>query len=190
MPFQLSLPGLAAGLPINTANVEQNLTDLWAYPDVPSAALCTHAKLIGAAGEALVDSMLMRLGLISIPLPEAFPADRLILHSEGLISLQIKTCSTARNGVYSFSIQKGYQHSPAGLRNYETGDFDILACVALPENVVLFSAGLRTSCRIRLSEVPGLRRSPRCSLEEAFHSLGISCPASASEMLDPSAPHA
>ena len=60
MPVQLPLTGLALPEPAPLASAD--LSDLWSYPDLSTQTLCTHAKLLGHAGECLTDSLLCRFG--------------------------------------------------------------------------------------------------------------------------------
>lgn len=171
MPVQLPLAGLC--LPAPAAPISADLADLWAYPDLSTQTLCTHAKLLGHTGECLADSLLCRFGLLTIPLPELSSADRLVLHPARALRLQVKTTSSLRSGAWQFNIQKGYGHAPAGIRPYEAGAFDLLALVVLPENVVRFTAELRPRHRIARAEIATLRADPRASLEEALLTLGL-----------------
>lgn len=180
MPVQLPLTGLSLPEPAPLAAAD--LSDLWSYPDLSTQTLCTHAKLLGHAGECLADSLLSRFGLLSIPLPEMSPADRLVLHPARPLRLQVKTTSTRRGTAWQFNIQRGYAHAPSGIRPYEAGAFDLLALVVLPENVVRFTAELRPRHRIAQAEIAALRAKPRASLEEALLSLGLGAGCDAGEL--------
>lgn len=175
MPVQLTLPYfLPPGLwDTDPAGAARSTPPLFDYPAVPSETLCHHAKLIGAAGEAFVDSLLMRQGLISLPVPETGTFDRLVLIDGTGLRLQIKTTTHPVDGVYSFAMRKGYQRSPLGCRAYEAADYDLAALVILPENVALFSAEKRAAHRISVRSVAAIRHAPCASLETAFLRLGI-----------------
>ena len=174
MPVQLPLAHLS--LPPVALPDSARAADLWSFPDLDRDTLCHHAKILGLAGEHFVDSMLLRFGLLPLPLPEHSSADRLVLHPEAVLKLQIKTATAERNGSWSFSICKGYNHSPSGLRPYNASDFDLLALVVLPENVVRFTRERRPTQRITRPEIASLRADPRASLEEALLSIGLSAP--------------
>ena len=62
----ITLPPLLPDDPLDTA-----VHQLGAYPDVTPGALCRHARAVGLAVEALVDSLLMRRGLVATTLPGA-----------------------------------------------------------------------------------------------------------------------
>ena len=171
MPVQLPLTGLSLPEPAPLASAD--LSDLWSYPDLSTQTLCTHAKLLGHAGECLTDSLLCRFGLLTIPLPELSSADRLVLHPARALRLQVKTTSSLRSGAWQFNIQRGYGHAPSGIRPYDAGAFDLLALVVLPENVVRFTAELRPRQRIAPAEIAALRADPRASVEEALLALGL-----------------
>ncbi|GGH64002.1 hypothetical protein GVY41_19795 [Frigidibacter albus] len=175
MPVQMPLANLT--LPPVALHDAAAVSALWSFPDLDTGTLCHHAKILGEAGERFVDSMLLRLGLLPLALPEHSSADRLVLHPSAVLKLQIKTATAHRANAWHFNISKGYNHSPGGLRPYAAGDFDLLALVVLPENVVRFSRDRRSSQRIMRSEIAGLRADPRASLEEAMLALGLAAPA-------------
>lgn len=147
------------------------LSDLNTYPAVESAAVCRHARVIGLAGEYLVDSILLRHGLLPASLPDSASADRLIPLSNRSIRLQIKTRTTPELKGYRFQMRKGYRGSPSGCRNYDDGDFDIAAVVALPLNVVMFSSARTSTILLPFSAVSRLRQDPLDSLDLALEAL-------------------
>lgn len=174
MSHQLHLPGVE--LPFDSSRLIDLSWALWPFPEVPHYVLSRHAKMLGQAGEHLVDSLLCRYGLISLPVPEVLPVDRLVVHPDRLVRIQVKTSSSCRDGAYHFSLHKGYQRGPTGIKPYAPNDFDIAAFVVLPENVVLFTASKQASCRIPISEIAHLRARPRDSLDEALLELGVQNP--------------
>ena len=78
------------------------------------------------------------------------------------------------DGAYHFDIKRGYQRGPNGTRAYDRGDFDLLALVGLPHDIVKFTAGWAKSHVIRGHEIPGLRNAPGSSLRQALADLGLS----------------
>jgi hypothetical protein len=169
MPFQPDRPGFSS-----PARPEPALSNaLEAYPDVSARTICRHAKRIGRAGEFLVDSILTRYGDLILSAPEDQPFDRVIRRGGQLVTLQIKTSARAVDGFFKFSMKKGYAGSPKGIRSYGANDYDIAALVALPENVVLFSADRRESHRISLDQISGLRAHPRASYLRALEEIGL-----------------
>lgn len=184
MAVQLSLVGL--DLPRVPARVNA-AHSLWDYPDIPGSVICEHAVLIGSAGEALVDSLLLRHGLLPMHVPGNLASDRLVYTPGGLARMQVKTCSMPRDGAYSFHIGKGYRNTPQGVRAYGVDDFDILALVCLADNAILFTEELRSDIRIPVRMVPGLRADPRASLEEALMGIGIDLNGDASDAAAPCA---
>ena len=147
------------------------LHDLAAYPDVTSQAVCRRARLIGMAGEALVDSILLRHGLLPSPLPDGASADRMIPLARRSLRLQIKTRTRASARGFAFRMQKGYRGSPGGCRAYDADDFDIAALVALPLNIVRFTAERGPSLFLSLKDVASLRLDPLASLDRALADL-------------------
>lgn len=170
MAIQLTLHGLALPVPPVTLEVAR---PLWHFPAVASATLCENAALIGAAGEALCDSILLRFGLLPMSVPGSMATDRLVHSPGGLFRLQVKAASAARDGAFHFVVSKGYRNAPRGIRGYDPDDYDMLALVLLSENVVAFTSEHRPSYRIRVAEIPRLRTDPRASLEEALLRLGL-----------------
>jgi hypothetical protein len=183
MMHQLDLPGLGrsetrlAGLgapALTGANggVSQ-MTALLRYPDVPSEVLCARAKELGHAAELQVDSVIARLGVKSASFGEHSPFDRVLWIDTFCFRLQIKGRNRDDRGDYEFDIRKGYQRGPSGTKPYARGEFDILALVALPENVVKFTAEWADRHVIRAREIPGLRARPGESLMAAFRAFGV-----------------
>lgn len=145
--------------------------DLRDFPDVTSDALKIHGKELGRAGELLVESTLLRLGHQSISVAEYLPFDCIVLHPQGLIKIQVKTAARPRSACYNFNISRGYHRSPTGVRSYSDTDYDLLALVALSDNVVKFSAERRRSQNIGLDEIAGLRIRPGETFEAALEDL-------------------
>ncbi|MFD0859240.1 hypothetical protein [Roseovarius aquimarinus] len=169
MPFQPELPGFSS-----PARPEPALSNaLEAYPDVSATTICRHAKRIGRAGEHLVDSILTRYGDHILAAPEDEPFDRLVRRGDRHVTIQVKTSARAVDGFYKFSMKRGYAGSPKGIRSYGANDYDIAALVALPENVVLFSADRRESHRISLDQIQALRERPRASYLRALEEIGL-----------------
>jgi len=170
MTFQPPLNGLEKLFEPQIPPLGHDLRD---FPHVPRRALSANAKWIGRAGELLVESVLLRIGLVSAQLPEFMPADCIVYHPDALLRVQIKTCSKPRNGAFHFNISKGYHRSPTGVRRYDRGDFDLLALVALSENVVNFTADRRQAQSFSVADVSELRDHPRRSLDDALETIGI-----------------
>ncbi|WP_323811304.1 hypothetical protein [Yoonia sp. 67-2] len=147
------------------------LHDLGAYPNVASDAVCRRARLIGLAGEALVDSLLLRHGLHPSPLPDGASADRLIPLGQRTVRIQIKTRTHPGPRGYAFRMRKGYRGNPLGTRAYEVGDFDIAALVALPANVVFFTCAPGINLTVPLNAIPELAARPLASLDLALQAL-------------------
>lgn len=187
MSVQLTLPFFPPPVPCATAPAapRQPALQLIDYPAVTGETLCHHAKIIGAAGEALVDSLLMRRGLISLPVPETGTFDRLVLIDGRSLRLQIKTTTHAVGGVYGFAMKKGYRGSPQGSRAYEATDYDLAALVILPENIAVFSAEKRGTHRISQRSVGAIRHAPCTSLETALLHLGIALRAPTATAIPP-----
>ncbi|WP_131725672.1 hypothetical protein ACTTAL_07215 [Rhodobacter capsulatus] len=138
------------------------------YPDIPGSVRANYAKRLGAAGERLVDSYLIRWGFHLIEAPESEPYDRMIFVNDDLLRLQIKTVTHAVSGAFRFSMEQGYRKSPGGRHQYQSNAFDLAALVILPENVVRFSAEPRRCHRIPASEIAYLRRKPQASFLDAI----------------------
>lgn len=171
MTTQLSLPGLH--LPETARASFTAHGALTRYPDVPQETLCEHAKKIGGAGEALFDSVAMRLGFDSLPAPESAAFDRLLLADLTGLRTQIKTTTRPQGRCFVFGMRKGYGGSPRGTRPYETGEFDLTACVILPANAIWFTAERRETHRIDVTRIPRLQAAPFESLRVALAALGI-----------------
>ncbi len=169
MPFQPDLFGFCSPERSEPA-ISNALED---YPHVSPKTISRHAKRIGRAGEFLVDSILTRYGDLILSAPEDQPFDRVIRRGDQLVTLQIKTSARAVDGFFRFSMKKGYAGSPGGIRSYGASDYDIAALVALPENVVLFSADRRESHRIGLDQIDALRAAPRASYLRALEEIGL-----------------
>lgn len=145
--------------------------DLRHFPNVSSDALKIHGKELGRAGELLVESTLLRLGHQTISVAEHLPFDCVVLHPHRLVRIQVKTAARPRKDCYNFNISKGYHRSPGGVRRYEATDFDLLALVALSDNVVKFSAERGRSQSIGLDEISSLRQRPCTTFEAALEEL-------------------
>lgn len=151
-----------------------SIDDISQFPKLSHGMLTRYAKWFGLSGEHLVDSILLRFGIYTSQLPEMLPVDRIVYHPERTLRLQIKTCCRPRNGFFRFSLTKGYHRSPTGVKSYAPSDFDLVALVALSENVVKFTADRHQSHRIALCEIDALRADPYASLEQAIDDLGLS----------------
>jgi len=171
MPYQPSLPGLFA--PCAPARVSNLFDTLLHYPDISAELTCARAKELGQSAELLTDSLLARLGIPCANFAEHSPFDRMIWIGSACLRLQIKSRHKTGEGGYRFDIKKGYQRGPHGTRPYSRDEFDLLALVALPENVVKFTSVWSTSHVIRPDEIPGLRARPGRSLVLALEALGI-----------------
>ncbi|PWR01301.1 hypothetical protein DKT77_17690 [Meridianimarinicoccus roseus] len=176
MAVQLPLAGLLPAHPLPALSDDACDASLWDYPDCPTEILLRHAKLTGAAGEALFDSMMLRLGLLPLEIPEANGADRLLIVGNVGLKVQVKATTHSQDGVYRFSASKGYNRGHIGVRAYEAGEFDLLALAVLPENVIAFTTSKRTYQGIPTTAIPALRLRPRDTLEEALRDLGVPIP--------------
>jgi hypothetical protein len=184
MTYQLEFPGFVRREPVlgglrapvvtgEAARVSQE-TALLRYPDVTAEVLCARAKELGQAAELQLDSTTARLGVKSASFGEHSPFDRVLWIGTFCFRLQIKGRNRSdERGDYRFDIRKGYQRGPTGTKAYEPGDFDLLALVALPENVVKFTARWSEHHVIRRSEIAGLRARPGDSLIAALRDLGV-----------------
>lgn len=172
---QLMLPGFAP-LPEprrHAASAGEARETLAAYPDLPAADLCRHAKRLGKAAELLVDSLLMRLGERVLPVDEHEPFDRILWLPGRPLRLQVKARHRCSGHAWLFNVTRGYGRSPEGVRPYGDDDFDILALVVLPEGVVKFVLPGAAHHRIHRREIAGLRARPRDSLDAALSALGL-----------------
>lgn len=171
MRHQPCLPGLDAPSPDATspAAAQAMLT----YPDISSHVLCGRAKEFGLAAELYVDSILTRLGIPFAQFGEHAAFDRLIWIGGRCLRVQIKSRHRMSQTGYDFEIRKGYQRGPVGTRPYKKGEFDLLALVGLPHDVVRFTSEWSQQHRILASEIPCLRARPGRSLTTALANLGL-----------------
>jgi hypothetical protein len=170
MPVPSDFPHIQELLREN-AHLSSNFDDLAGFPHIDSMIVSRRARLLGLAGEALVDCMLLRFGLFPSTMPEGAPSDRIITFAQRSIHLQIKGSAKPCTRGYVFRMQKGYRGSPGGRRPYVAGDFDIAALVALPENAVMFSASLSPTILMRFEDIAQLKRNPLASLDQALGDL-------------------
>lgn len=171
MPHQFRLPGfLPPAPPPECRDAREALRD---YPNIPGHVMCRFGKQLGAAGELLFDSVMMRLGERFVSCAEHEPFDRILWLPEGFVRVQVKTRHSMTGDSYVFDIKKGYQRGPNGTRPYERSEFDMLALVILPEGVIRFTSEWRNTHRIRMCEIPRLRARPAESLLDAFNGLGL-----------------
>lgn len=176
MTKQLKLP---LGLPILTANttadvdLKCSIRALRAYPNVHHTVLCRHAKMLGTAGEYFCDCVFTSHGLTSVEVPEFLPFDREVVYGDRRLRVQTKVRHTPNNGVYNFDVKRGDPRHPGGRKDYDEGDFDILAMVVLHARVVKFTADWRNEQTISLSEMAALHRNPMQSFERALAYLDI-----------------
>ncbi len=152
-------------------SIARSIIDLAQYPNVPGDVLCRHARLLGQAGEAFVDSLFMRAGLTPLRMPEGLPSDRLFLIPQGALTAQIKIQTRARGDTYVFNLRRGYRGSPAGCRGYERGDFDLAILVVLPLLAMKVVHAPGPSVRISIAEVAKLQAQPLLSFWSAVHAL-------------------
>jgi hypothetical protein len=171
MPQQLPLPGFH--LPERPTEARIARTALAHYPDLDGPTLSRYGKQLGASGELLFDSLMMRLGERVVPADEHEHFDRVLWLPDIFLRVQIKTRTVPSGVGYHFEVRKGYQRGPLGTKPYARADFDLLALVVLPESVIKFTAEWRPSHVVPMHEIPGLRRSPRVSLDHALRDLGI-----------------
>ena len=171
MPQQLPLPGFH--LPERPTEARIARTALAHYPHLDGATLSRYGKQLGASGELLFDSLMMRLGERVVPADEHEHFDRVLWLPDIFLRVQIKTRTVPSGAGYHFEIRKGYQRGPVGTKPYARADFDLLALVVLPESVIKFTAAWRPSHVVATSEIPGLRQRPRQSLDTALHDLGL-----------------
>lgn len=171
MRHQPCLPGLAAPDPAEAAL--PRAPDMMDYPELAGDVLCERAKELGLAGEFFVDSILTRLGVPFAHFGEHSAFDRVIWVCGRCLRVQIKSRHRMSGTGYHFEIRKGYQRGPIGTRPYDRGDFDLLALVGLPHDVVRFTCEWRQQHRIAAAEIPGLRARPGLSLATALAELGL-----------------
>lgn len=159
------------------------MTALARFPDVPSDVLSHHATMIGQAGAAVVDSLLLPRGIPILPAPDGRSWDRLALIGDDALTIQIKTTThPGAGGLYGWNIACGYRNSPRGRRRYRQKAFSLLGLVVLPEHAVLFSAPGSSRISLRPVEIGALRRDPLASFHQALHDIGLG-------HLDPAGPN-
>lgn len=169
MPMQPKFPFFLSLLPDpEKTDPAFDLPDLIWFPHVCGALRSTHGKAIGAAGEHLTQSLLMRHGLAAFMADDSQPYDIAVLGPIGPWTVQVKTATLPKNGIYSFNMEQGYRNSPGGRRLYAAGAFDMTALVILPLNVVIFTRDRVEQHRIREAEVMAEMRHPSRSLLLAF----------------------
>jgi len=100
-------------------------------------------SLVGSQGVALVVYTLRRMGYPAMEAGEGLPFDVLAIHDGQTIRIQTKsTQSCTKDGRYSFIAARGRyatkNRHAAPLTTYTSADVDIIACVALPIDKVLF----------------------------------------------------
>ena len=147
--------------------------DLLQFPKLDAETLRYHGKQFGRAGELLVESVLLSVGVQSVGVAEHLPFDCVVFLSQGVLRVQVKTATRPRANCFNFNISRGYHRSPAGVRRYSDGDYDLLALVCLSENVVKVSADRQRSQLVGIEEIEGLRRRPGSSFESALADLGV-----------------
>jgi hypothetical protein len=145
--------------------------DLKSYPDVTPEALSRHARAIGAAGEALVDSLLLRHGLVPAVVQDGLPTDRLLQLPSAVARLQIKTRTRPGPTGYLFRMARGYRGNPGGRRPYDDADYDIAALVMLPLNLVYFTSRKGPQHLVTFAEIRRLHKAPLASLDTALRSF-------------------
>ena len=165
---QMLLPGLLPPVEPPPLRAVSAPTEMIDYPDIPGTIRATHAKRIGAAGERLTDSLLIRWGFHPLEAPESEPYDRLLFVGDDPIKVQVKTVTHPRGGFFTFTLEQGYRRSPGGRHKYRHGAYDIAALVVLPENVIYFSADPRRVQRVATTEIAYLRRKPQASFLDAI----------------------
>jgi hypothetical protein len=167
--MQPKFPNFLSLLPVpDETDPALDLPDLLWFPSVRGAVRSTHGKAIGAAGEHLTQSLLMRHGLAAFMADDSQPYDIAVLGPFGPWTVQVKTATLPTNGVYSFNMEHGYRNSPRGRRLYAAGAFDMTALVILPLNVVFFTRARAEQHRIREAEAVAEMRYPSRSLLLAF----------------------
>ncbi|WER11085.1 hypothetical protein PUH89_08990 [Rhodobacter capsulatus] len=124
------------------------------YPHVSGRVRAQEAKRIGAAGERLVDSYLIRWGFHPFEAPESEPFDRLFLVSDHLLRMQVKTVTYPKGRAYLFPMEQGHTKCVGGRHKYAHGAFDIAALVILPEDAIYFTSEMRGIHRVAISELP------------------------------------
>ena len=168
MSQQLTLPGLPLHSPDPSLSAAKDLRD---WPDVSADVVCRHAKLLGAAGEAIFDAQMLMFGEIAAPVPESMPFDRILLRRPYSIRVQIKSVIMPSAHGYSIEPKKGYRGSPQGMRVYADDDYDMLAIIVLREGVIRFTTEKQRRFHIPLSAISQLRARPRLSFDAALQDL-------------------
>ncbi|UWR35623.1 hypothetical protein K3759_19630 (plasmid) [Sulfitobacter sp. W027] len=170
MTYQPTLVGFEEVFRAPSSAAQQ---DLLQFPKIDTETLRYHGKQFGRAGELLVESVLLSLGLQSVNVAEHAPFDCVVFLTQGVLRVQVKTAIRPRANCFNFNISHGYHRSPGGVRRYAENDYDLLALVCLSENVVKFTADRRRSQIIGIEEIEGLRRRPGSSFESALADLGV-----------------
>lgn len=147
--------------------------NLLQFPKIDTETLRSNGKQYGRAGELLVESVLLSVGVQSVSVAEHLPFDCVVFLSQGVLRVQVKTATRPRANCFHFNVSHGYHRSPGGVRRYAENDYDLLALVCLSENVVKFTADRRRSQAIGVEEVERLRRRPGASFETALSELGV-----------------
>lgn len=147
--------------------------DLLQFPKLDAETLRYHGKKFGRAGELLVESVFLSLGVHSVGVAEHLPFDCVVFLEQGVLRVQVKTATRQRAGCFNFNVSRGYHRSPGGVRGYAENDYDLLALVCLSENVVKFSADRRRAQVVGIEEVERLRRQPGASFVAALSALGV-----------------
>lgn len=147
--------------------------DLLQFPKVDTETLRCHGKQFGRAGELLVESVFLSLGLHCVGVAEHLPFDCVVFLDQGVLRVQVKTATRQRANCFNFNISHGYHRSPTGVRRYSQNDYDLLALVCLSENVVKFTADRRRSQVVGIEEIERLRRQPGASFVAALAALGV-----------------
>lgn len=144
---------------------------LWSYPAVSSHDRRMNAVLIGKSGEHLVNSILLRHGIVGYYGGDFSGCDLRIRSPIGDISIRIKTITQRRGEYYYFSMRRGSVHLKGGVREYDHSELAIAALVVLPLNAVRFTADLSLSPSIHVSEINRLICRPQESLGKAIAQL-------------------
>jgi hypothetical protein len=166
--YQPRLPGLSLATPNTRHSVSDDLRD---WPDVSASAVCRHASLLGAAGEAMFDAQMLVFGEISVNVTESLPFDRVLLRQPRSLRVQVKSTIIPNEHGYSLTPKCGYRRSSNGMRRYHEDDYDLLAIVLLKENVILYSAEKAARFTVHFSEIERLRRRPRETFDAAMSVL-------------------
>jgi hypothetical protein len=100
MPQQLPLPGFH--LPERPTEARNARIALAHYPDLDGATLSRYGKQLGASGELLFDSLMMRLGERVVPADEHEHFDRVFWLPDIFLRVQIKTRTVPSGAGYHF----------------------------------------------------------------------------------------